>query len=74
MVKKAHFDDCDRPACDDIANMMHQAASASATTKDGSLTQAATPRKQKLEAKRCPPGIAELGQSSWTLLHSMVRT
>jgi hypothetical protein len=78
MTKKKTFEeDCIRPACDDIKDMMQhaKAASASATTASSkpSLTTTAT-ATTATQQQECPPGSAELGRSSWTLLHSMVRT
>lgn len=57
-------DDCERPACDDIKKALP------------SSTEELQAMSQKLAAKKkvqCPPRSAELGRSSWKLLHSMVR-
>jgi len=51
------FDDCERPACDEMTSMLHQAAASS----DPSVSKQA-----------CPPSKSFLGQSSWALLHTMV--
>jgi len=58
--------DCERPACDDVKKALP-------TTSLDELRAMATKRNvnQKVE---CPPRSAALGRSSWTLLHSMVRT
>lgn len=52
-------DDCDRPACDDVVGAMTAA-----------LGRVQNQQKAQVE---CPPNSPELGRSSWTLLHSMVR-
>ena len=57
-------DDCERPACDDIKKALP------------SSTEELQAMSQKLASKKkvqCPPRSAELGRSSWKLLHSMVR-
>ena len=54
-------DDCDRPACDEMKSFMEGARSRNRTQKpDPNAKQA------------CPPGKDKIGNSSWTLLHSMV--
>lgn len=50
--------DCDRPACDDMMSKLKKAA------------QAAAKKTKKMD---CPLGTADMGRSSWGLLHSMVR-
>ncbi|CAJ1936734.1 unnamed protein product [Cylindrotheca closterium] len=55
-------EDCERPACDDVKKML-----------PSSLDEAKQ-LSQKLASKQkvqCPPRSAELGRSSWKLLHSM---
>jgi hypothetical protein len=61
-------DDCDRPACDDMASMLKQAHTRSQTT-------AAASKETVIAAEQveCPPRTAALGRASWTLLHTMVR-
>jgi hypothetical protein len=62
-------DDCDRPACDDVKDAM--AKSGLLTTLEPSRSrQPIFASSQKLD---CPVNTAQLGQSSWTLLHTMVR-
>lgn len=60
-------DDCDRPACDDVASKMQQMLVAAS---HGSTSAAISSEKEKM---MCPPNSAEIGRASWTLLHSMVR-
>lgn len=52
------LDGCDRPACDDMVSMLKKAQAYSADQKAADTIV-------------CPPNSAELGRSSWTLLHSM---
>ena len=59
---KKLLDDCERPACDDILAGMK--ASMSRLQSSDSATPGA--------ASECPPNSPQLGNSSWTLLHSMV--
>jgi hypothetical protein len=58
-----HHTDCDRPACDDMMNKLQKAAQAAGKTMATKKT------KKKVD---CPLGTADLGRSSWGLLHSMV--
>jgi mitochondrial FAD-linked sulfhydryl oxidase len=66
--KKSLFqnDDCDRPACDDIAKSL---------PKSMEEVQALKKRLEEQQSQNatveCPPKSAELGRSSWKLLHSM---
>jgi FAD-linked sulfhydryl oxidase len=53
--------DCDRPACDDMVSMMQQA-------KERLTTDGTSGSSKPIE---CPPSSASLGNSSWTLLHTM---
>jgi len=55
-------DDCDRPACDGVADFM--------TAAMGRI-QHQNQVKQKIYEAECPPNSPQLGRSSWTLLHSM---
>eukprot|EP00980_Cylindrotheca_fusiformis_P024492 scaffold11961_cov122-Cylindrotheca_fusiformis.AAC.4 len=55
-------EDCERPACDEVQKGMP------------SSIEEAKAMSQKLASKQkvqCPPRSAELGRSSWKLLHSM---
>lgn len=71
MTRKNLFEDnCDRPACAEISSMMKQAAEASSTAAHAKPKSTVT---KATTTANCPPGSAALGQSSWTLLHSMVR-
>jgi hypothetical protein len=68
--KKGLFldEDCERPACDDIQKSL---------PKSMEELQAMTAKNKQQQQKKkveCPPRTAELGRSSWKLLHSMVRT
>jgi hypothetical protein len=62
-------DDCERPACDDMASMLRQAHTRSQTTA-AAASKETVAAAEKVE---CPPRTAELGRASWTLLHTMVR-
>jgi hypothetical protein len=57
-------DDCERPACEDIKKALPN------SLEDLQAMSQKLAAKKKLE---CPPRSAELGRSSWKLLHSMVR-
>ena len=63
--KLAGIDDCERPACDDIQSMFQKAAAEANKQKETSKTVQTV--------KECPAGSSELGRSTWTLMHSMVR-
>lgn len=56
-------EDCDRPACDDVKKALPQ------SMEDIKVLTAKHAAKKKVE---CPPRSAELGRSSWKLLHGMV--
>jgi hypothetical protein len=59
-------DDCERPACEDTVGFINAAK--------GRLEKgAATTTTSAASAVQCPPRSAQLGRSSWDLLHSMVR-
>ena len=53
--------DCERPACDDMQAVLEM-------KKKYDTNNKIIKTKKKVE---CPPGTAELGRSSWKLLHSM---
>jgi hypothetical protein len=57
-------EDCERPACDDIKQTL---------PKSMEEFQAMTQKHAAKKKVECPPRSAELGRSSWKLLHSMVR-
>jgi hypothetical protein len=61
--------DCDRPACDDMMTKLQRAAQAAAAESATKTTKKKAPSPSVVE---CPLGSAELGRSSWGLLHSMV--
>ena len=58
-------EDCERPSCDDVKKALP------ASMEELQAMAKKQKEKQKVE---CPPNSAELGRSSWKLLHSMVRT
>ncbi|GKY94932.1 hypothetical protein MPSEU_000458100 [Mayamaea pseudoterrestris] len=67
------LDDCDRPACDDMMSMLKAASNRvhkNANDKNINVDLSSDVESQQ-SAIRCPPKSAELGRSSWTLLHSM---
>lgn len=55
-------EDCDRPACDDVASVLPK------SMEEVEAIRRKVQAKKKVE---CPPKSAELGRSSWTLLHCM---
>lgn len=60
-------EDCDRPACEDTVNALNSALSRLNMKSGGD-------KKKSVKAKvECPPSKSLLGDSSWNLLHSMVR-
>lgn len=64
-------DDCDRPACDDVKDAM--ANSGLLKTLEPSRSRQRQPNFASSQKLDCPVNTAQLGQSSWTLLHTMVR-
>lgn len=58
-------EDCERPACDDIKQ---------ALPKSMEEVQALTQKHAAKQKVECPPRGAELGRSSWKLMHTMVRS
>lgn len=56
--------DCERPACDDIKDALPKSMAEIEAMKKKMAKQ----REKNVE---CPPRTAELGRSSWKLLHSM---
>jgi hypothetical protein len=62
--------DCDRPACDDMMTKLKRAAQAAAA--ESSTTTKTKKKAPSPSVVECPLGSAELGRSSWGLLHSMV--
>lgn len=60
-------EDCDRPACEDTVNALNSALNR--LNMKNSIDERKTV-KGKVE---CPPSKSLLGDSSWNLLHSMVR-
>ena len=74
MKKLLALDDCDRPACDDVQSMFQKAAAAAEASRTSSTSSSTVVVEKKATMKSaCPAGSAELGRSTWTLLHSMVR-
>ena len=62
--------DCERPACDDVKKALP-----TTSLDDLTMTLAAAKRGAAATNKvECPPRGADLGRSSWKLLHSMVRS
>jgi hypothetical protein len=57
--------DCERPACDDVKKAL--------PTSLDDLTTMVAKRAAADQKVECPPRSADLGRSSWKLLHSMVR-
>jgi hypothetical protein len=66
--------DCDRPACDDMMSKLKKAAQAAAVATAPAAPQEATITTPKVDNfSGRPLGSADLGRSTWGLLHSMVR-
>mmetsp|Transcript_25962 Transcript_25962/g.36589 ORF Transcript_25962/g.36589 Transcript_25962/m.36589 type:complete len:177 (-) Transcript_25962:78-608(-) len=61
------MEDCDRPACDDTVSALSKAMASVIRREEESSTEG----KNETVEKECPPKSAELGKSSWTLLHTM---
>jgi hypothetical protein len=68
VVKNDPTVDCDRPACDDMMSKLKKAAQAAATAPPSP-----TATKSSAADSGGPLGSADLGRSTWGLLHSMVR-
>ena len=75
-------DDCDRPACDDTKSALtaalqrvHHRSSKKDTFPEGvpDTDTARSTVKVEDSYRACPPTRDELGVSTWSLLHSMVR-
>ena len=70
-------DDCDRPACDDTKSALTAALQrVGASTKDASTRVSKKSTKEDnvpSDYNACPPTRDEIGVSTWSLLHSMVR-
>jgi hypothetical protein len=62
-LPKGLTDDCARPACDDTASNLKAAIG---------RIQSKQPKQDA--TNQCPPDSAQLGRSTWDLLHSMVST
>ena len=63
------LDDCERPACDDMVSMLK---AASDRAHKAEVDKQIKDEEKISAAIQCPPKSAELGRSSWTLLHTMV--
>jgi hypothetical protein len=73
VFKNDHPADCDRPACDDMMSKLKKAAqAAAAATAPPTTTTKSTP-VVVVDSGGGPLGSADLGRSTWGLLHSMVR-
>mmetsp|Transcript_21626 Transcript_21626/g.32011 ORF Transcript_21626/g.32011 Transcript_21626/m.32011 type:complete len:184 (+) Transcript_21626:130-681(+) len=72
-------EDCDRPACDDTVSALSSALNRlnknnnKGKDKDKEVLPTASASKQEasLSAKACPPSKSVIGDSAWTLMHSM---
>lgn len=61
-------EDCDRPACDDT-----KSALTAALGRVNAAKKKAEEKTQSSGYNACPPTRDEIGVSTWTLVHSMVR-
>lgn len=73
------LDDCDRPACDDMVTMLKAASDRVHASEQVTVNVNAEEKTQRgvgtlNPQSPCPPKSAELGRSSWTLLHTLVST
>lgn len=68
-LPKGLTDDCDRPACDDTVS----ALTAALNRVQKQQQQQQETKSKETTTKECPPTSAQLGRSTWDLLHSMVR-
>ena len=73
LPKGMSADDCDRPACDDTVSALSAALRRVSENKGVTENEASLETTLPREYSACPPNSAELGRSTWTLLHSMVR-
>ena len=64
------FDDCERPACDDVKAMFSRALKAAKSQPAAEALP--KPRVGEKTGIECPPNRPTIGRGSWTLLHSMV--
>lgn len=78
---------CERPACADIQQMLHQhqqqmllsrppnttTKGTNTTTVDAKATSSSSNVESRNDTSECPADTRTLGSASWTLLHSMVR-
>lgn len=66
-------EDCDRPACDDTVSALSSALNRLNKNKGKDVLPAASASKQEsISSKECPPSKSVIGDSAWTLMHSMV--
>jgi mitochondrial FAD-linked sulfhydryl oxidase len=75
VFKNDHPADCDRPACDDMMSKLKKAAQAAAAATAAPPTPTANTKSTPVvvDSPGGPLGSADLGRSTWGLLHSMVR-
>mmetsp|Transcript_4868 Transcript_4868/g.9010 ORF Transcript_4868/g.9010 Transcript_4868/m.9010 type:complete len:172 (+) Transcript_4868:73-588(+) len=71
LPKGMSADDCDRPACDDTVSALSAALRRVSKNKGVTENEASLETTLPREYSACPPNSAELGRSTWTLLHSM---
>jgi FAD-linked sulfhydryl oxidase len=64
---------CDRPACDDMVEMLQKAQQAAAAQKlpSAPVVPKTADNPDNTTTNGCPPNSSQLGKASWTLLHSM---
>ena len=66
-------EDCDRPACDDTKSALSSALNRLNKNKGKDVLPTASASKQEsISPKECPPSKSVIGDSTWTLMHSMV--
>ena len=68
-LKSIGNEDCDRPACDDTKSALTAALNRVNAAKKAPSGKESGP----ISYRACPPTKDEIGVSTWTLLHSMVR-
>lgn len=65
-------EDCDRPACDDTKSALSSALNRLNKNKGKDVLPTASASKQEsISPKECPPSKSVIGDSTWTLMHSM---
>jgi hypothetical protein len=68
-----NLEDCERPSCGDMQQMFRQQQQKHSSAASSIVAPTKLPSISDSTAN-CPADSTTLGRSSWTLLHSMVRS